>query len=247
MNKLVAMNILNIQSLTATLASMGFADDIGYKLLRQVCYRPEKFTLEERILKGKDLLTCTLFFEKKNEAYHCDYYEVSLLKETDITGSVQSINILELDRRMADINWSEGKKVITPFNLDDESSWEREKAIENVVLDLSSLSATEEGKYLAGYLKLKHWCGVASLSAIYNLNALRARYEINQRFYFFDGQGISVEEAYRFLMNRWMEKKLQAKRKPNTGDGPEGSLNESANQNGHGLRKRKKDKSKMKK
>ena len=37
---------------------------------------------------------------------------------------------------------------------------------------------------------------------------------MSQRFYFFDGQiGISIDEAYRFLQNRWLEKQMQAKKK----------------------------------
>ena len=37
---------------------------------------------------------------------------------------------------------------------------------------------------------------------------------MSQRFYFFEAQtGISVDEAYRFLQNRWLEKQMQAKRK----------------------------------
>jgi hypothetical protein len=35
---------------------------------------------------------------------------------------------------------------------------------------------------------------------------------VSQRFYFFESQtGISVDEAYRFLQNRWLEKQMQAK------------------------------------
>ena len=37
---------------------------------------------------------------------------------------------------------------------------------------------------------------------------------LSQRFYFFEAQtGISVDEAYRFLQNRWLEKQMQAKKK----------------------------------
>ena len=47
-----------------------------------------------------------------------------------------------------------------------------------------------------------------------NISPLKIKSEVSQRFYFFEGQaGISVDEAYRFLQNRWLEKQMQAKRK----------------------------------
>ena len=36
-------------------------------------------------------------------------------------------------------------------------------------------------------------------------------------YYFFEGKGISLEEAYRFLLNRWLEKKLLAQKKKEAG------------------------------
>ena len=38
-----------------------------------------------------------------------------------------------------------------------------------------------------------------------NINPLKNKSEVSQRFYFFEGQtGISIDEAYRFLQNRWL-------------------------------------------
>ena len=76
------------------------------------------------------------------------------------------------------------------------------------------MASLEEGKEIANRLKIKHWCDTPLEELFSDLRSLRTRFEISQRFYFFDRQGgISVEEAYRFLNNRWMEKQLQAKRK----------------------------------
>ena len=51
--------------------------------------------------------------------------------------------------------------------------------------------------------------------------------EFTQRFYFFEGQpGISIQEAYRFLQNKWLEKqflekeKEDCKKKEVKGNGP---------------------------
>ena len=42
---------------------------------------------------------------------------------------------------------------------------------------------------------------------------VRSKFEISQRVYFIEGEVISVDEAYRFLLNRWMEKKMQAQKR----------------------------------
>lgn len=49
-------------------------------------------------------------------------------------------------------------------------------------------------------------------------SSAKNKLEISQRFYFFEGQtGISIDEAYRFLQNKWREKQLQTKRKDTDG------------------------------
>lgn len=98
-------------------------------------------------------------------------------------------------------------------SLHDEAGWQRENQIEGIATDLLRLAATDEGKPFADALKLKHWATVPLHPMMGSLNAIRSRFEVSQRFYFFDGKGISVEEAYRFLLNRWLEKKFQAGRK----------------------------------
>lgn len=43
---------------------------------------------------------------------------------------------------------------------------------------------------------------------------LRNQYEISQRFYFFqEEEQIGLDEAYQFLLHRWREKQLNAKKK----------------------------------
>ena len=100
------------------------------------------------------------------------------------------------------------------MEIEDKATWSEEEKIENIVTDLHDLESLEEGKEIANRLKVKHWCDTPIEEMISNLSSLRSKFEISQRFYFFDGQsGISVEEAHRFLHNRWMEKQLQARKK----------------------------------
>lgn len=75
------------------------------------------------------------------------------------------------------------------------------------------MSTTAEGKQFADALKVKHWADAGLEDVVGNLNAIRSKFEISQRVYFIDGEAIPVDEAYRFLLNKWMEKKMQAKRK----------------------------------
>jgi hypothetical protein len=208
------MNIQNIASLSEMLASIGFDLGIGHRLLQYICFKPSDFILTEQLQRGKDTLTCSILFERKGDEYTCNYYDASLLKEMEMPDLVvNSVNLRELDHSMAEINWQLDNKSANGFTLNNEATWQREKRIEKVVVDISRLSVTEEGKHFADCLKLKYWSGLNSCSMFGNLNAIKSRFEVSQRFYFFDGQGISIEEAYRFLLNRWLEKRMNSRKK----------------------------------
>lgn len=208
------MNIQNIASLSAQLTAIGFEHKIGLRLLQQACFQPAQFILTEKMVKGKDLLTCTLYFERKGEEYSCHYYDACLLKEVELPSTVlEDVAVLELDQRMGKIVWMPDAINIEAFQLEQEETWEREREIEKVVSELSRLSSSVEGKYYADCLKLKHWAELPLPFALGNLQSLKSRMEVNQRFYFLDGKGISLDEAYRFLLNRWMEKNWAAKKK----------------------------------
>jgi len=63
---------------------------------------------------------------------------------------------------------------------------------------------------------------------------------LSQRFYFFEAQtGISVDEAYRFLQNRWLEKQMQAKRKESVANNGEELTEEEHTSSGNGLLQKK--------
>ncbi|MDE3181930.1 MAG: hypothetical protein KGM16_00815 [Bacteroidota bacterium] len=156
-------------------------------------------------------MTCTLYFERSEDHYTCSYYEVSLLPSIEISSlTIQSVNLRELYQRMAAIEWESRGKLEAAFNPEDEDTWEREKVIEGIVTDLSKLSIADEGKYFADYLKLKFWQDREGPSPGGKVN-LRSKFEVSQRFYFFDGRGISIDEAYRFLQNRLLEKKMHSR------------------------------------
>lgn len=233
------MNIQNIASITKLLVATGFHESIGYRLLQHICFKPAQFILTERVMKENDVLTCSIHFEREGDEYICSYYDACFLKEIKIPDAmVAGVDLRALDECMMEVDWQMNSNTAGSFNLDDETSWQREKRIERIITDLLRLSATEEGKRFADALKLKHWIHIPLHPLMGNLNAIRSRFEVCQRFYFFDGQGISVEESYRFLLNRWLEKKVQAGRKQSMDKFSENSGDEAVAEKGL-LQKRK--------
>jgi hypothetical protein len=211
------MDIQNMMALSAMLTRAGFEEGISYKLLQKICFAPSTFAIVERLQKNRDTLTCTLHFERVGTGYACPYYDVALVKAIVMPErTINAISLQQLDRAMSDIDWrsqSDSRDIL----LGDEKTWLREKNISLVIGQLGRLSSTEEGKPFADALKVKHWLDAGLEELIGNLNALRAKVEISQRVYFIEGEAIPVAEVYRFLLNRWMEKKMQAKRKAGVG------------------------------
>jgi len=201
------------------LVATGFNESIGYNLLQYACFKPADFILTEHLTKEKDVLTCTIFFERKGDEYVCSHYDASLLKEMEVPDtSLQGVQLKQLDRLMAETDWQLDSSNSNDLDLENETSWQKVKRIEGIVSDLLRLSATDEGKRFADLLKLKHWSNIPFNPMMGNLSALRSRFEVTQRFFFYDGKGILVDEAYRFLMNRWLEKKLQARKRRAVGE-----------------------------
>ena len=238
------MNIENISALMGQLQSLGF-ENAGYSLLKRISFKPEKFILAQKIEKAKDKLSFQLFFEKdvKQGIYVLSYYDAILQKETPlIDAAINGVNTSNLEKSMIEIDWKNAFDFVTKkhLNLEDKTSWEKEQKVESVIEGLSELEKSEDGKVVAVGLKLKYWAGISYQELFGNISPLKNKSEVSQRFYVSEGQtGISVDEAYRFLQNRWLEKQMQAKRKQT--DSPE--INESEKDSratsGSGLLKKK--------
>ena len=212
------MNIENISALVRQLQSLGF-ENSDYSLLKRISFKPNNFTLSQKIEKGKDKLTFQLFFEKDNNqnSYALKYYDASLQKETALSDiTINGINTINIEKSMAEIDWKTAFDFNTKklLNFEDKTSWEKEQKVESVIESLSELEKSEEGNPVAIGLKLKYWAGIPYQELFGNISPLKNKLEVSQRFYFFDGQiAISIDEAYRFLQNRWLEKQIQAKKK----------------------------------
>lgn len=202
------MNSENIHQLITSLVNAGFDPSIGYRLLRQICFHPAQFLLMEQVEQEKDVINCSLYFERTGDIYHCVYYDAALLKFIDLTRiEVEGIRLSELEQQLSAIRWDESKETASRFKLSDATTWANEQQIAAALTQLNRLSLTEEGKHYSDYLQSRfcHFPIAASLAS--------SRHKISQRFYFFEGEGISTGEAYRFLVNQWLERNLKERRK----------------------------------
>ena len=143
---------------------------------------------------------------------------------------------------MAEIDWRTAFDFNTKklLNFEDKTSWEKEQKVELVIEGLSELEKSEDGKAISIGLKLKYWAGIPYQELFGNISPLKNKSEVSQRFYFFEGQvGISVDEAYRFLQNRWLEKQMKAKKKESDANKGEELRYEEHTSSGNGLLQKK--------
>ena len=238
------MNIENISALIGQLQSLGF-ENAGYSLLKRISFKPENFILSQKMERAKDKLSFQLFFEKdvRQGTYGLLYYDVVLQKETPlIDATINGINTTNLEKSMTEIDWKSAFDFVTQkqLNLEDKTSWEKEQNVETVIEGLSELEKSEDGKAVSVGLKLKYWAGISYHELFGNISPLKNKSEVSQRFYVFEGQPcISVDEAYRFLQNRWLEKQMQAKRKQKSNTEISETEKDNRSSSGIGLLKKK--------
>jgi hypothetical protein len=238
------MNIQNIAFLEEQLQSMGF-DNTSSLLLKRIAFKPDNFVISQRIEKGKEQLRLDLFFEKakQQDSYALVHYDAILEKEMSLTETtINGISTSAIENKMAEIDWKiafeldENKQ----WCVEDKATWEEECKIQTIIDDLAALEVSEEGKTIAINLKIKHWAGASFQELFGNISPLKNKSVISQRFYFSEGhEGISMDEAFRFLQNKRLEKEMQGKRKPTDDSLLEESKKEGQASTGNGLLRKK--------
>lgn len=234
------MNIQNIASLAEQLEGLGFKNS-GYSLLKRICFKPAAFSLSQKIEKEKDQLSIQLFFEKDSiqDEYVLMYYDAILQKEiASVSVTINGVSTAILEKTMAEIDWKASFDLNTKkqWSVEDKASWEKEQKVEAVIEDLNELENCEDGRTIAVGLKLKYWAGAPYQELMGSISPIKSKSEVTQRFYFFQGlTGITVDEAYRFLQNRWLEKQMLPKRKPADDSQIEEAGNDSQVSSGSGL------------
>lgn len=212
------MNTQNIKVLAEQLKAIGF-DSMAYSLVKRICLLPDSFIIIEEYVVETDKVGCSFYFERASAdtAFRLVYYDAVLKKEQALPGiEIENTNIRELNERMSLIDWKNVFDFTTKklFVIDDKNSFDNEEKIEQVIISLNKLEANEAGKQFAVLLKQTHWGGFSYQPEMGNITNGRTKTEISQRFYCSEGQPvISVQEAYRFLQNRWVEKQILTKRK----------------------------------
>lgn len=183
------------------------------KLLQYISCRPVSFTLTQKLSFGEDLMRCSIQAERKGNDYVISFYEASLMRMINMPAqTINQVAVPELEKTMLSIDWNENG-IDQPFRLDDESTWVREKTIDQIISDLLRLSATPDGKIYSDILKVRFWSDTVFEQLTGSLAAVRSKLEVTQRFYLVGSGVIGVEEAYRFLMNRWIERKMSNERR----------------------------------
>lgn len=212
------MNIRNIAELSKQLEVLGF-HDAGSLLLKRICFKPANFYLPQRVIKEKDVMLFSLYFEllQKTDNYRLQYYDVTLQKANDgLALPIDGVNPAELEKQMAAIDWKKAFNLDDKksWNAEDKSTWETESRISGIIETLSILEKSEPGKIIASALKQKFWAGTLHQEIVGSIPLVKNKADVSQRFYIAeDGNGITTDEAYRFLQNKYMEKQLQLKRK----------------------------------
>ncbi|MFX5583144.1 hypothetical protein ABTE20_21295, partial [Acinetobacter baumannii] len=78
-------------------------------------FKPADFFLPQRVIKEKDILLFSLYFERlqKTDNYQLQYYDVTLQKANGgLVLPVDGVNPAELEKQMAGIDWKKA------FSLD---------------------------------------------------------------------------------------------------------------------------------
>ncbi|MBN8836126.1 MAG: hypothetical protein J0I09_02625 [Sphingobacteriia bacterium] len=236
------MNIQNIVALAAQLKAIGF-DNMGYSLLKRICLASTSFSICEKLLKAAENVSFAFYFEKSEntETYKLLYYDAILQQESSYKDmNIEGVNVQELDENMGQVDWrkvfdfSEQKS----FNPNEKASYDTELKIHQLISALNKLESSEEGRPVSISLKQKYWSDIPYVDLMGLMTNGKSRSDISQRFYFSEGQPvISADEAYRFLLNRWMEKQMQTRKKQQDNDN-EAGVEDSGTSNGSGLLKK---------
>lgn len=209
------MNIDNITMLAGQLKQIGL-EQMEALILRHTCFKIASFRLLRSVEKNSDQLSFWFHFEKdkSSDQYSLLYYDVCLQKQiisdTDFSDSNDNFSI---DSEMASIDWKtflqEAEKSTTPLK----QTWEIEGKVEQITEKLIAMSANANGRSIAERLILKYWAGSLPVEIVNSIITVKVKPDISQRFYPSGDSLITIDEAYRYLQNRWIERQVQQKQK----------------------------------
>jgi hypothetical protein len=211
------MNEENINMLKARLKMLGFDANVEQAIRAQICFQPDRFEIKDCKIRETESCFVTVSFVKEGstQKYDCPYYDMALRKSILIKDDmVDGVEVQKLDMEMSGINWVQIYNGRTSLLAASQPSLGEITRVAEIVRHLKHLSASVKGKMIADRLRFKYWSDTALETMLPNLGAIRSQYEINQRFYFFEEEKpISIEEGFRFLNSRWLEKQALLRKK----------------------------------
>lgn len=233
------MNTENIVGLSEQLKSMGFLN-VAHALAKRICFRPQTFSLLQRVERGEYSLTFQLSFGCKDQSDHyvLEFYDAILQHGDKVEEEVMGVNLNTLKQLMTEIDWKAAFDFTNSHTVDlvAKGVFDKEQKIEKVMRELETLETTQPGRAIAAQLKFTYWAGSAYHDVFGAISMQKNKTEISQRFYCVQGQtGITVDEAFRYLQNRWLEREVLSKKK----QAPEPGPNRNASEKSRGLLRKK--------
>ncbi|WP_121356775.1 hypothetical protein [Flavisolibacter nicotianae] len=209
------MNRQNINELAEKIHRVGFEGVLPY-LVQRICFQPPQFVVSRVLQKGSEKAIFHFCITRQTGTgnYVLDFYDAVLQKEAALAEEIDGINLALLNHRMVEVDW---QKVLRSGSAEASTTeerkiWAEAEAIEGIVRDLAKLEKTG-GAEAALRLKQKYWAGTEYQEFTGTSLSGKVKDEISQRFFLQDESIISADEAFRFLQNRWLERKLQVKRR----------------------------------
>jgi hypothetical protein len=203
-------NSFELGKLLEQLMAVGFPAGLEWEINVHACFMPLQFSIRYEQYRSGDHLCYTIVI-KQNETkgeYQLVYYDAALRKGLDIPEDVADVAALRaLNQEMLLLNWN---SLLTKGAEPTVGDLAELKQVAAINQKLSALESSENGSRYAQLMKARYWIQTPFESYVPATSALRQELEVSQRFHFFEGEdGITLEEAYRFLLHRWREKKLQ--------------------------------------
>ncbi|MBV9986842.1 MAG: hypothetical protein JO301_04135 [Chitinophagaceae bacterium] len=203
------MNRVSIERIKAQVVALGFDTNVEEKLQAHVSFGESSFVLQFLKRSGGD--QCR--FGVQVEGDTVPYYTAVLRKEVVVPQELRT-----LEERMQKIDWPELSETM--------------RIAGEVTMPGPMISAAgellQEVRAVPDHpvLLYKYWAGTAFETKIPGFASIRNDQEISQRFYVVQGQPvITGDEAFKFLQNKWMERRMVSARKERPHSSREGVPN----------------------
>lgn len=195
------------------LVGVGFPKSLEWPLRVHLCFAPVKFCVLHEQYRGADHLRYQICIvrDEKTGGYRPGFYDACLVRPLEIGTQTGSDQVQALNQQMQLVNWSALLEKGDAATVGDFADLQ---LVADIVDNLEALESFEDGLLYAELLKLRYWSRTPFEHYAKQGIANRSSFEVSQRFHFFsDGQGITLDEAYRFLLHRLHEKRVQGLRR----------------------------------